>query len=98
MDDAVRKLLASKDIALEDIDLVIPHQANIRILKKLIDRLQVPQSKVFMNVSKYGNTSAASIPIALDEAYQEGRMKQGDLVLFCSFGGGFTWGATLINW
>ena len=80
------------------INFVIPHQANMRILKNLIERLNIPQRKVFINVSKYGNTSAASIPIALDEANRDKLMAEGDTVLLCSFGGGFTWGATLIKW
>jgi 3-oxoacyl-[acyl-carrier-protein] synthase III len=98
MEDAVRGLLEREGIGLEDVSLVIPHQANMRILNKLIDRLNIPLSKVFINVSKYGNTSAASIPIALDEANSSGLIAEGDTVLFCSFGGGFTWGATLIKW
>ncbi len=98
MEDAVTRLLVKENINKESINLVIPHQANMRILAKLIDRLDFPQSKVFINVSKYGNTSAASIPIALDEANSSGLITQGDTILFCSFGGGFTWGATLIKW
>ena len=98
MEDAVRGLLEREQISKESLNLVIPHQANMRILNKLIDRLDIPQSKVFINVSKYGNTSAASIPIALDEANNSGLIAKGDTVLFCSFGGGFTWGATLIKW
>jgi 3-oxoacyl-[acyl-carrier-protein] synthase-3 len=98
MEDAVRVLLEREKISKESLSLVIPHQANMRILNKLIERLGVPQSKVFINVSKYGNTSAASIPIALDEANSGGLIAKGDTVLFCSFGGGFTWGATLIKW
>jgi 3-oxoacyl-[acyl-carrier-protein] synthase-3 len=98
MEDAVRVLLEREQISKESLSLVIPHQANMRILNKLIERLGVPQSKVFINVSKYGNTSAASIPIALDEANSGGLIAKGDTVLFCSFGGGFTWGATLIKW
>lgn len=98
MEDAVQTLLEREQISKESLSLVIPHQANMRILNKLIDRLGVPQSKVFINVSKYGNTSAASIPIALDEANRSGLIAKGDTVLFCSFGGGFTWGATLIKW
>ncbi len=98
MEDAVCRLLAKENIDKESISLVIPHQANMRILTKLIDRLDFPKSKVFINVSKYGNTSAASIPIALDEANSSGLITQGDTILFCSFGGGFTWGATLIKW
>lgn len=98
MEDAVCALLEKEQISKESINLVIPHQANMRILNKLIDRLSIPQSKVFINVSKYGNTSAASIPIALDEANNNGLIARGDIILFCSFGGGFTWGATLIKW
>ncbi|GAB6191501.1 beta-ketoacyl-ACP synthase III [Desulfocastanea catecholica] len=98
MADAVSVLLEREKISKESLSLVIPHQANMRILTNLIDRLHIPQSKVFINVSKYGNTSAASIPIALDEAHSSGLIAQGDTILFCSFGGGFTWGATLIKW
>ena len=98
MEDAVRRLLEKQDVAIKDINFVIPHQANMRILNNLIERLDIPQHKVFINVSKYGNTSAASIPIALDEANRNGLIAEGDTVLFCSFGGGFTWGATLIKW
>ncbi len=98
MENAVRQLLEKEKIDMDSIRLVIPHQANVRILKNLTDRLNVPQSKVFINVSKYGNTSAASIPIALDEANSSGLIEKGDIILFCAFGGGLTWGATLIKW
>ncbi|MCP3887565.1 MAG: ketoacyl-ACP synthase III [Desulfobulbaceae bacterium] len=98
MEGSVRSLLESEGISLDSVDLVIPHQANTRILNKLIKRLELPQRKVFINVPKYGNTSAASIPIALDEANDSGLIAKGDTVLFCSFGGGFTWGAALIKW
>jgi 3-oxoacyl-[acyl-carrier-protein] synthase-3 len=98
MEDSVSTLLASKGLSIDDISLVIPHQANIRILHKLVERLKVSPDKVFINVSKYGNTSAASIPIALDDANSQGLIAEGDMVLFCSFGGGFTWGAALIKW
>lgn len=98
MEDSVRELLLREGIGVEDLSLVIPHQANIRILNKLTDRLNIPQRKVFINVAKYGNTSAASIPIALDEANSSGLIAEGDTILFCSFGGGLTWGASLIKW
>jgi len=98
MEDASRAVMARAGLSIADVDLVIPHQANIRIVNKLVDRLEVPHSKVFINVSKYGNTSAASIPIALDEACRADKIAPGDTVLFCSFGGGFAWGATLIKW
>lgn len=98
MQGAIEDLLVREQIDLDAIDVMIPHQANIRILKKLVSRLGINKEKVFINVQKYGNTSAASIPIALDEANREGRLKRGDLLLVCSFGGGFTWGASLIRW
>ena len=98
MEDSVTGLLEKTGCALSDIDVIIPHQANIRILNKLIERLELPRKKVVLNVMKYGNTSAASIPLALDETNRSGRLKKGDTVLFCSFGGGFTWGSTLLRW
>ncbi len=84
--------------AMEDIDLLIAHQANIRILEHLRERLSLPKDKVFINIHKYGNTSAASIPIALDEANRKGRLKAGDKVLMVSFGGGFTWAGVTMRW
>ncbi len=98
MEDSVRALLDKEGIGMDSIDIVVPHQANIRILNKLAERLSIPQEKLFLNVSKYGNTSAASIPIALDEANKKGLISAGDTVLFCTFGGGFTWGAALLKW
>ncbi len=82
----------------EDIDLFIPHQANIRIINASAKRVGVPMDKVYINVDKYGNTSAASIPIALDEALKEGKIKKGNLILLDAFGGGLTWGACLLRW
>lgn len=98
MEKATLELLARHKVTADDIDLVVPHQANIRILNKLIDRLAIDREKVYINVDKYGNTSAASVPIALDEANRLGLIKKGSLVLTCAFGGGFTWGAVLIRW
>lgn len=98
MDDAVRGLLAKENVAIDSIKLMIPHQANIRILNKLTERLEIPMENVFINVHKYGNTSAASVPIALDEANRKNMFAQGDTILFCSFGGGLTWGAALLKW
>ncbi len=98
MEDAVSGLLDRQQVSMDDVSLFIPHQANIRILGKLMERVGVAQEKVFINVDKYGNTSAASIPIALDEANRQGRLQKGDLILFCSFGGGFTWGSMLMHW
>jgi len=98
MEDSVHGLLEKTGLSVGDIDVIIPHQANIRILNKLIERLELPREKVVLNVMRYGNTSAASIPLALDETNRLGRLSKGDTVLFCSFGGGFTWGSTLLRW
>ncbi len=98
MEDAVNTLLRKHGLSIQDVDIMIPHQANIRILSNLRDRLGIAEEKVFINLSKYGNTSAASIPIALDEANRQGRLHRGDLVLLCTFGGGLTWGSLLLRW
>jgi 3-oxoacyl-[acyl-carrier-protein] synthase-3 len=98
MADAITAVLAKEGLVLADISLIVPHQANIRILKNLADHLSVPLEKIYINVHKYGNTSAATVPIALDEANREGRLQQGDLLIICTFGGGFTWGAALVRW
>jgi len=81
-----------------DIDLFIPHQANLRIIQATAKRLNIPMDKVLVNIDRYGNTSAASIPIALDEAVSEGRLKEGDLILMEAFGGGLTWASALVRW
>ncbi len=82
----------------EDIDLFVPHQANIRIIEATAKKLCFPMEKVFINVEKYGNTSSGSIPIALDEAYRLGRLKEGDLVLIDAIGAGLTWASSIIRW
>ncbi len=98
MEDSIRCLLQKTGHQLDAIKLIIPHQANVRILNRLVERLELSADRVFINAPLYGNTSAASIPIALDEANRGGRITRNDLILFCSFGGGFTWGASLIKW
>ena len=98
MENAVVQVLKSQKMTIDDIAVVIPHQANVRILNSLLERLSVPPEKVYVNIHKYGNTSAASIPIALDEANRSGMLHRGDIVLFCAFGGGFTWGASIVKW
>ncbi|MBU0730483.1 MAG: ketoacyl-ACP synthase III [Proteobacteria bacterium] len=98
MEDSVKKILDSEGISTDDVDIVIPHQANMRILKGLSDRMGISSEKFYINVYKYGNTSAASVAIAIDEANREGRLKQGDLLLLCVFGSGFTWGSSIIKW
>ena len=80
-----------------DEDLYIPHQANIRIINAAVDVLKVPRSKVFSNLEKYGNTSAGSIPIALDEALAQGRVKRGQTVVISGFGAGLTWGTAVLK-
>jgi 3-oxoacyl-[acyl-carrier-protein] synthase III len=98
MADVSRDLLENADMSSEDIDLFIPHQANQRITEAVADRLNVDKSRVYSNIAVHGNTSSASIPIALDECVDTGRVKEGDIVLMASFGGGATWGSVLMRW
>jgi len=98
MASAAAEALAQAGLGLEDVDLLIPHQANARIIDAVVRKLGLDASKVFMNVHKYGNTSAASIPIALCEAVAEGRVRAGDTLVFAAFGGGMTWGAAVVDW
>jgi 3-oxoacyl-[acyl-carrier-protein] synthase-3 len=97
MEEVCLEVLQRTGLSVEQIDLFVPHQANIRIIEALAERLNLSMEKVYSNIHKYGNTSAASIPIALTEAYLEGRLRRGDLVLMSAMGGGLTWGATLIR-
>ena len=97
MEEISREALAEAGITIEQVSLVIPHQANKRIIVALAERLGVPMDKVMVNLDKYGNTSAASIPVALDEARRQGRIKPGDIVLFNAFGAGFAWGAAVVK-
>ena len=89
--------LESAGVSKEDIDWFIPHQANIRIIQAAAKRLDMPMEKVIVTVQDHGNTSAASIPLALDVAIRDGRVKRGQTLLFASFGGGFTWGSVLLK-
>jgi len=95
---ACRALLEKSGHSIDDVDVLIPHQANARIMQAVVDRLGIDPAKAIVDVAEVGNTSAASIPIALDRAWRAGRIRQGDLVLFASFGAGLTWGATLVRW
>jgi 3-oxoacyl-[acyl-carrier-protein] synthase III len=97
MQSAAEKVIADAGVKAEDISLFIPHQANIRIIDSLAKRLSIPEEKLFVNIQNYGNTSSASIPIAMVEARQQGRLKTGDLALLVSFGGGLVWGAALVR-
>jgi 3-oxoacyl-[acyl-carrier-protein] synthase-3 len=96
--DATKQAVAKANIELDDIELLIPHQANRRILKSAARELGLPLEKVFINVDRYGNTSAASIPIALCEAVEEGKLKDGDHVVLVGFGGGLSWAAMVLEW
>lgn len=98
MDDAARDILEQHGIRADQISLVIPHQANLRIIEAISQYLELPMERFFVNVDRYGNTSAASIPIALDEARKAGRIKPGDLTLLVAFGAGLTYGSALLRW
>lgn len=98
MGEAAEEVLAAAGLDKSDIDFFIPHQANIRIIEPAARRLGVPMEKVLVNVNRYGNTSTASIPLALDEAVRDGRIKSGDYVVMVGFGAGLTWGAVVVKW
>jgi 3-oxoacyl-[acyl-carrier-protein] synthase-3 len=96
--DSIQDVLDHARLRPEDVDLYIPHQANIRIINAAIDVLHIPRSRVFNNLEKYGNTAAGSVPIALDEALAEGRLKRGQLAVLSGFGAGLAWGTALMRW
>jgi 3-oxoacyl-[acyl-carrier-protein] synthase III len=98
MCDSAERAVAEAGFQLDDVALVVPHQANVRIIEAIAKRLELPMERCFVNLDRYGNTSAASVPIALYEAEQQGRIKPGDLVLLTAFGGGLTWGSALVRW
>ena len=98
MEEAARDILEQHGLAATQIGLVIPHQANSRIIEAIAQYLELPVERFFVNVDRYGNTSAASIPIALDESRKAGRIKPGDLTLLVAFGAGLTYGSALIRW
>ncbi|CCF80392.1 3-oxoacyl-[acyl-carrier-protein] synthase, KASIII [Helicobacter bizzozeronii CCUG 35545] len=92
----VEDILSANDIAPEQITYFIPHQANLRIIQAVQNQLAFSQEQVVLTVQKYGNTSAASIPMAMNEIYEQGKLKKGDLMLLDAFGGGLTWGSALV--
>jgi 3-oxoacyl-[acyl-carrier-protein] synthase-3 len=98
MEEVSRLVAERASVKLEEIDLFVPHQANLRIISAVAERLGMPAEKVFTNIERFGNTSAASVPIALDEALEQGRIHDGNLVMLNACGGGLTWGANLIRW
>jgi len=97
MVESAKRVLEKTGISSKEVKLLIPHQANLRIINAIAERLEIDNEKIFVNLSKYGNTSAASIPLALDEAVKEGKAKKGDLILLVAFGGGFTWGSCVLR-
>ncbi len=98
LEEVAREALSANHLAVEDLDLYVPHQANVRIIKAVAERLGLPMEKVVLNMDRYGNTSAASIPLALDEAVREGRVRDGSLVMIEAFGSGLTWASAVIRW
>src|SRR5437868_10266957 len=98
MMDASKKALEQAGLSIHDIACVIPHQANLRIIEAIADRLRIPLERFYVNLDRYGNTSAAAVAIALDEANRSGRIKPGDYILMVVFGGGLTWASTIIEW
>lgn len=96
--EVIREALSANGLSVGDLSIVIPHQANLRITQAVAGALGVPDGKVFSNIEKVGNTTAASIPIALDECIEQGKIGKGDLVCLAAFGSGFTWASTLIRW
>lgn len=96
--EVIREALIANNLQSSDIDLLIPHQANLRISQYIQEKLGLPDHKVFNNIMKYGNTTAATIPIALSEAWEAGKINEGDLVCMAAFGSGFTWASALIRW
>jgi 3-oxoacyl-[acyl-carrier-protein] synthase-3 len=98
MPQAIHEVLDEADLTIDQVDMVIPHQANLRIAEMVQRKLGLPDDKMYNNIMRYGNTTAASIPIALSEAVDEGKIERGDLVAFAAFGSGFTWGGALVRW
>lgn len=96
--DCTERILARHGLTADDVTLFIPHQANLRIIEAAVKRVNLPMERVFVNVDRYGNTGAASVYVALEEAVSQGRVRPGDLVLLAAFGGGFAWGAALLRW
>ena len=97
-EDCTKRILERNGLEAEDIDVFVPHQANLRIIEAAVKRLKLPMERVVVNVDRYGNTGAASVYVALEEAWTAKRITSGDLVLLAAFGGGFTWGAALLRW
>ena len=98
MEEAIREAVAAQGLGIDDIDCLVPHQANIRILRAVGQRIGLPPDRIMINVDRYGNTSAASIPLALDEAVRNGTIKEGNVVVMAAFGAGLTWASGVMRW
>jgi 3-oxoacyl-[acyl-carrier-protein] synthase-3 len=98
MTEIAKEALKENGMSVEDVDMFIPHQANIRILNATAKRIGLKDEQVYINVDRYGNTSGATIPLAMDEANRAGLIKEGDILLLDAFGGGFTWAAAMLRW
>jgi len=98
MPEAVRHALEVNGLTVGDIKVLIPHQANLRISEMVQKQLGLRDDQVYNNIQRYGNTTAATIPIALHECFEEGKIRRGDLVMFAAFGSGFTWGSAAVRW
>jgi 3-oxoacyl-[acyl-carrier-protein] synthase-3 len=96
--EVIGEALQTNNLKKEDINLLVPHQANLRISQYIQEKLGLPEDRVYNNIMRYGNTTAASIPIAMSEAWAEGKMKENDLICLAAFGSGFTWASALIRW
>ena len=96
--EVIQEALDANGLTIEDITLIVPHQANIRISREVARRMKVSPDLVYSNIHKYGNTTAASIPLALVDALEEGRIKSGDYLVLPAFGSGFTWASALVKW
>ena len=96
--DVIKEAMDKNDLNIDDIKLIIPHQANLRIIQTIAKRMDISMEKIYSNIEKYGNTTAASIPIALCEAYNEGKIQKGDNIILAAFGAGYTWASAAIRW
>ena len=94
----IETAIERNDLSISDLDLVVPHQVNSRIIETVLRKIDLPEEKIYLNLQRYGNTSAASVPMALHEAVEEGRIEKGSLVLLVAFGAGLTWGYNLVRW
>mgnify|MGYP001460246742 CR=1 FL=1 len=96
--EVINEAMNKIDLSIDDIRLIIPHQANLRIIQSVAKRMNISMDKIYNNIYRYGNTTAASIPIALCEAFEEGLIKKGDHLILAAFGAGFTWASAVIRW